>query len=460
MAADTATATDTYRFLEGNFAPVTEEVTLTDLPVDGSIPAALQGRYLRNGPNPVGADPAHHHWFVGDGMLHGIRLRDGRAEWYRNRWVRTPSISERLDEPPVPVDLTALGAGPANTNVVHHAGSIWALCELFEPFELSPDLDTVRSSNFGGLPAGMTAHPKFDPDTGDLHVMAYNFEAPYLRYHVIDPSGRITRADEVAVAGPVMVHDMGLTERYAIAFDLPVVFSMEAAIAGNTLPYLWDREYTPRVGLVPRAGAAADTIWVDLDEACFVYHPLNAYDDGDSVVIDLVVHPRAFDDPVHGDPAQGTPSLQRWTIGTADRSFRREIIDDRGQEFPRADERLATKRHRYGYAVGADLDAMGAGTTDEGTSLFKHDVVAGTSTVHEFGAGRVPSEFVFVPASDGAGEDEGWLVGYVSDHTTGTAAFEVLDATDLSAAPVARVDIPVRIPVGFHGNWIPDRALA
>src|SRR5262249_30649466 len=161
---------------------------------------------------------------------------------------------------------------------VHHAGSIWALCELFNPFEISPDLETVRSSNLGGLPAGMNAHPKFDPATGDLHVMAYSFEAPYLRYHVVDPDGRVTRSDEVDVAGPVMVHDMALTERYAVAFDLPVVFSMEAAMAGRTLPYLWDPGYTPRVGLVPRAGTSDDTIWVDLDEACFVYHPLNAYD--------------------------------------------------------------------------------------------------------------------------------------------------------------------------------------
>src|SRR5262249_26098067 len=109
-ATETTTDRDTYRFLEGNFAPVAEEVTLTDRRVEGQVPAALDGRYLRNGPNPMAADPAHHHWFIGDGMLHGVRLRDGKAEWYRNRWVRTPGISEALDEPAVPVDLTVLGA--------------------------------------------------------------------------------------------------------------------------------------------------------------------------------------------------------------------------------------------------------------------------------------------------------------------------------------------------------------
>src|SRR5262249_33093497 len=159
----------------------------------------------------------------------------------------------------------------------------------------------------------------------------------FLRYHVIDAGGALIRTEEVEVAGPVMVHDMGLTETYAIAFDLPVVFNMDAAMAGKSLPYRWDPEYTPRVGLLPRNGSGADTVWVDLDEACYVYHPMNAYDDGEGrVVMDLVVHPRAFDDPERGDPSQGDPSMQRWTIDPNLGKVGVEVIDERGQEFPRA----------------------------------------------------------------------------------------------------------------------------
>ena len=75
-------------YLAGNFGPVSEEITAFDLEVTGTIPDGLDGRLIRNGPNPRGeVDPAQHHWFVGDGMVHGLRLRDGRAEWYRNRFV-------------------------------------------------------------------------------------------------------------------------------------------------------------------------------------------------------------------------------------------------------------------------------------------------------------------------------------------------------------------------------------
>jgi carotenoid cleavage oxygenase len=456
----TTEQTETYAFLEGNFAPVREEVTITDLEVEGSLPTALDGRYLRTGPNPIAPDPGNHHWFIGDGMLHGVRLRGGTAEWYRNRWVRSPQIAEALGEEPPPItEGGVIGPGPGNTNIVHHAGSIWALTELCLPYEISPELDTKRNWNFGGeLPAGINAHPKFDPDTGELHVMAYSFVEPFLRYHVIDATGQLVRSEELTLGGPVMVHDMALTGRYAVAFDLPVVFNLDAAMAGKALPYRWDPEYTPRIGLLRRDGHGADTQWLELDEACYVYHPLNAYDDGGQVVIDLVVHPRAFDDAVHGDPSQGQPSMQRWTVDPSAGTVKREVVDDRGQEFPRADERLATRKHRFGYSAAVTIEAMGR--PDDGSTLLKYDMERGTVEEHRFAPGSVPSEFVFVPAHDGAGEDEGWLLGYVYDGATGTSALEVLDAHDVAAAPVARVKLPVRVPAGFHGNWIPDRALA
>lgn len=91
-------------FLSGNLAPVDVETTAFDLAVTGRIPAEMDGRYLRNGPNPMNdIDPQTHHWFIGDGMVHGLRLRDGKAEWYRNRWVRSAKIANALGEPVPPL---------------------------------------------------------------------------------------------------------------------------------------------------------------------------------------------------------------------------------------------------------------------------------------------------------------------------------------------------------------------
>ena len=76
-------------FRVGNYAPVFNELTTFDLPVGRAIPRELNGWYLRNGPSPRHATV---HWFRGDGMIHGVRLENGRAAWYRNRWVRTESF--------------------------------------------------------------------------------------------------------------------------------------------------------------------------------------------------------------------------------------------------------------------------------------------------------------------------------------------------------------------------------
>src|SRR5918997_927269 len=116
-------------YLAGNYAPVLREHMVTDLAVTGTIPAHLDGRYLRNGPNPIAeVDPDTYHWFTGDGMVHGVRLRDGKAEWYRNRWVRSTRVSEALGEPPAPGERHA-GMDTVNTNVIGHAGRTLALVE-------------------------------------------------------------------------------------------------------------------------------------------------------------------------------------------------------------------------------------------------------------------------------------------------------------------------------------------
>ena len=221
------------RYHQGNFAPVELEISAYDLDVEGALPPELAGRYVRTGPNPIDAHGPVDHWFVGDGMVHGVRLEDGRAKWYRNRYVQSAAASQWKGVPDVGGPSNGLD-GSGNTNVVHHAGRIVALNEVTMPYELTAELETVSRIDFGGpLPAGLTAHPKFDPDTGEMHVMAYFFTEPYLRYHVIDAAGRLIRTEEIDVGGPVMVHDMGLTESSVIVFDLPVCVRHGAGRRGS-----------------------------------------------------------------------------------------------------------------------------------------------------------------------------------------------------------------------------------
>lgn len=454
---------DAYLFVQANFGPVHEERTDTRLDVVGAIPPQLDGRYLRVGPNPIGPTGPAHHWFLGEGMVHGVRLGGGEAEWYRNRWVRSSAAQAALGEAnPVPRDEGGIYEGMGNTNVVHHAGQVLAITEGALPFVIGEELDTVRATNFGGpMPIGMNAHPKFDPDTNEMHSVSYAWFEPCAYYQVVSTDGRIVRSVPIDSAGPSMMHDMAMTDTRIVLFDLPVVFRMALVEQGRQLPYIWDPDYTPRVGLLSRTAGEDAVTWVELGESCYVYHPLNAHDLPDGrVVIDLVVHPRAFDDPLRGDPSQGDPTLHRWTIDPVAGSVRDEVIDAHPQEFPRADERLAGRAHRYGYSIGypSGFESIGS-IGDLVVPILKHDVVAGTTTEKVLGRGQTPSELVFVPAAPDSGEDEGWLVGYVHDQATDTSDLVILDAHDWSAEPVARVKLPVRVPAGFHGNWIPDAAL-
>ena len=430
--------------LRGNFAPVSTEVTSSDLPTVGGIPGALRGRYIRNGPNPkTGESP---HWFFGDGMLHGVELRDGRAVSYRNRWVRTRAFLEgaRTIQPDGTRDLTV---GVANTHVVAHAGRLLALVETSFPTEVTKDLETVGCFDFEGrLGTGMTAHPKICPTTGELHFFFYDFMAPFLTYHRADASGRLVQSEPIEVPGPTMIHDFAITERHVVFMDLPIVFDLELAMTGG-LPYRWSDDYGARLGVMPRGGRGSDVRWVEI-APCYVFHPLNAYEDDDgTIVMDVVRYPELWRPGTSAVPA---PALHRWRIDLGDNRVTETPLDERAVEFPRVDDRRNGLPYRYGYAVYTER-AIDEST---GTALIKYDLRTGASVVHDFGPGRVPAEPVFVPASPTAGEDEGWVLSYVYDGGRDGSDLVILDAADFTRKPVATISLPQRVPFGFHGSWI------
>jgi carotenoid cleavage dioxygenase len=444
---DTAPAATPNIFLTGAHAPMTEELTITDLPVTGTIPATLDGRYLRIGPNPMNADPGNYHWFAGDGMIHGLKLEGGRVLWYRNRWVRSEAVTTALGE--------ARTEGPrhlfdtVNTNILGFAGKTLGLVEAGStPVEIGETLETLRYTDFDGTLGGsFTAHPHVDPLTGEMHGICYDAMNPNaIRYVVVTPAGIARRNVEIPVEHGPMMHDSAITQRFAIILDLPVTFNLEAAMAGQSFPYRWNPAHQARIGLLPREGVAEDIIWAETDP-CYVFHVVNAFDDVDGrVILDVVVHETMFADSEAG-PDSKRSGFERWTIDPAARTVDRRVIDPTPQEFPRQDERRFGLPYRYAYTMAMTGAFLGAG-------LLKHDFETGARQFKDFGPNRHPGEFVFVPAHADAGEDEGWLIGLVIDLNDETSELVILDARDFEGAPVATVQLPHRIPPGFHGNWV------
>jgi carotenoid cleavage dioxygenase-like enzyme len=438
-------------WLQGNFAPVHHETEAFQLAVSGAIPPELDGLYVRNGSNPQsGTSP---HWFFGDGMVHGVRLRNGKAEWYRNRYVRTKLYVDDAGFG----DAGAPGGASTQSNVsaFTHAGRLLTSGEVGYPYELAADdLSTTQIYDFAGkLTTSCTAHPKIDPRTGNLHFFGYGFTPPYLTYHVADAQGRLVSSQVVPVERSTMIHDFAITEHDVVFWELPVVFDLAAATiwikdqSSGVFPYQWRPEVGARIGIMPLGGPASAIRWYEIDP-CYVFHGVNAFRRGTDVVLDVCRLTSMF------APKQtlgGDLSLRRWTVDTAAGTVHDEIVDPRGiGELPTRDPRRVGRRHRYGYFVQVRDNPD---TVDFG-GLVKRDYDHGTVEVWDPGPNVHAGEWLFVPTGSDLADDAGYLLTFDYDAGLDRSQLLIVDATAVRRGPVARVPLPQRVPYGFHGTWV------
>ena len=474
-------------FLEGNFAPVREEVTGEDLTVIGELPKELNGMYVRTGSNPQFDVIKGYHWFGGDGMLHGVRVKDGKAS-YRNRFVQTEAYKKE-NAAGRALWASSLGApefdnrhGPGrgntgNTAMVWHDGRLLALWEGGDPHHIStPGLETIGPYNYcGQLLHAFTAHPKVDNETGEMVFFGYNMmgmdmargqKAPFLSYSVAAKSGEIVHTTPIELPVGVMMHDFAITSNYSIFMNLPYTFSLERAMKGEQ-PFAWEPERGAHFGLLKRHAPGEQVRWFDADP-CYVFHTLNAFEDGDEVVLDACKMGKVDLGPLDSTTApkleamrsiansDSSPRLNRWRFNLATGGVKEEQIDDAVSDFPRVADTLVGKKARYGYTARFARESE----MPESDAVIKYDLHTGRNSTHYHGARRYGGEPVFVARESAVREDDGWLVTYVYDANTGGSEFVVITADALDAKPVARVMLSQRVPYGFHGAWVTSEQLA
>ncbi len=450
--------TDTPGFLAGHFLPVTEETTAIGLPVRGAIPTALSGRYFRNGHNPKeGINPGA--WFYGSGMIHGLRISGGRAEWYRNRWVKTPALTEGkpLFTEQGGIDLTASAAG---TSVIAHAGRILALQEVNLPFEMTPELETLGAYDFGGaLKTMMTAHPKICPRTGEMLFFGNSPLAPHLTYHVADAQGRLVHSEVLDGPGASIIHDFAITENHVIWFDPSVALDLGS---GLPFPYTWQDGYRARIGVMPRNRSKGGVRWIDVDPY-YALHFANAWEDAEGriVVEGPYFNHNAWNKAaafINGTAAHGASPADgcvrgQWRIDPKEGTAKVALLDDLTVEFPTINLGYTGRESRYSYAC------VFPGAGRRGCGIVKYDLRSGTRHLLSLPEGVMAGEPCFVPDPKGSAEDHGWLLTYVNDMRSDAAELWILDATRIEAGPVAAVELPVWVPAGVHGSWIDDLAI-
>lgn len=399
------------------------------LTVNGQIPSSLTGSFVRNGPNPI-FPPAPYHWFDGDGMVHKVELRSGNAI-YSNRFVQTEGF---LEEKAAEKSLYGgLMAGPpfkdaANISIIQHHGKTLATWEGGSPYEISAkDLATVGIYDFRKQwPWAFTAHPKLDPVSGNLFIFGYDTNPPFLRYCVLNPKGELIHSTEVNIPHPVMMHDFAITENFAVFLDLPLVFSPQGL--------KFDPALGARIGVLPKFGSGNEIRWFEIDP-CWVYHILNAYEDGDSLTL------RACR---RNDWPKTPASLHEWRVDLKQSRVVSLSLDTTPTEFPTVNPNFVGKRNRYGF-----LGREGKVQMD---GIIKYDFELGTNEVLSFGEGKSGGESFFVPDTTRSREDAGWLMNYIYDEKKDSSEFIIVDAENLEL--VASVPLPRRVPYGLHANWI------
>lgn len=460
-------------YLQGLYEPVADEQDAAATVVAGEIPTELRGMYVRNGPNPRFPPVGHYHWFDGDGMVHGVALTDAGPR-YVNRYVRGAAFAEEtkagaplwrgLMEPFDPTSLRSPDKDTANTDLLWWSGRLltsWYLGGT--PIRLStPRLETIGPETLGGtLTSNMGAHPKVDPRTGQLVFYDFSLlEPPFFQVGVANADGQLERVVPIELSGPRFFHDIAITENTTILLDLPMVWDVDKLRTGKRR-IRFDPESPARFGVLPRDATTDQTQWFEVP-ACYIYHTINAYEDGSEIVL----HACRVDNPMpkSREPTPDTrarleflelyPVLWEWRLDRSTGQARERQLDDAASEFPRInDDRLGVRtRHSYNPRVANEPTLLFDG-------IIKYDLTSGSGRAHDFGPDRFGDEPVFVARPGATEDDDGWLVTFVHDRREGTSELLIIDARNIEAEPVARIRLPVRAPIGFHAAWVPREGI-
>ncbi|KAL7258298.1 hypothetical protein ACSBR1_004426 [Camellia fascicularis] len=456
----------------------------------------LNGEFVRVGPNPKFTPVAGYHC-----MIHGLRIKDGKAT-YVSRYVRTSRLKQeeffggskfmkigdlkgffgllmvnmQMLRAKLKVLDVSYGTGTGNTALIYHHGKLLALSEADKPYVLKVledgDLQTLGMLDYDKrLAHSFTAHPKVDPFTGEMFTFGYSHTTPYITYRVISKDGFMHDPVPITIPEPIMMHDFAITENYAIFMDLPLFFKPKEMVKENKLIFTFDATKKACFGVLPRYAKDELLIkWFELPN-CFIFHNANAWEEGDEVVLITCRLENPDLDMVNGTVKEKLENFgnelyeMRFNMKTGLASQRK--LSAPAVDFPRVNESYTGRKQRFVYATTLDSIAKVTGIikfdlhAEPESGKTKLEVGGNIQGIFDLGPHRFGSEAIFVPRDPGitSEEDDGYLIFFVHDEVTGKSAVNVIDAKSMSADPVAVVELPHRVPYGFHAFFVAEQDL-
>jgi carotenoid cleavage dioxygenase-like enzyme len=454
------------------FAPVKLETNIepSALIIEGTIPADLAGVFVRNGPNPALSPEGRYHWFDGDGMLHAVRFQQGSAS-YTNRYIQTAGlVEEKATGKPVWRGIREAAnrqrreqpfKDTSNTDVKFHAGSLittWYLCGV--PYRIDPiTLQTLHADT--RFESKVSAHIKVDEQSGELMFFDYGIKKPFLTYGVMDSKGTKAHHVPIDLPGPRLPHDMAITQHYSILMDLPVFQDMDAARNGR-----WKTDWHPdlpaRFGVIARHGAGESIRWFEA-RSCYIYHSTNAWEEGREIVLEAFCYKRPFADYPEGATEfdkmmlnnRIAATLVRYRMHLDTGICTEEEIHPANGEFGMVDQALLGRPTRYVYGIGFDEHELPI----RFASLLKWDTAKRSTEAFDFQAHLCASEPQFARKPNPVAEDDGYVMVALENSQRQAGEVWIFDAQAISAGPLAKILLPVRLPAGFHGTWVREDQL-
>lgn len=474
---------DDHPYRSGPWRPQHTEWQAEDLDVEqGQLPSDLDGVYLRNTENPVHPARKSYHPFDGDGMVHVVGFRAGTA-FYRNRFIRTDGLlAEReaggplwaglAERPSLALRADGWGArgrmkDASSTDVVVHGGvALTSFYQCGDLYRLDPlSAQTLGKAHWGGrfpFEWGVSAHPKVDDATGELLFFNYGTEAPYLHYGVVGADDTLLHYVDVPLPGPRLPHDMAFTENYAILNDCPLFWDPQL-LAQGAYAARFHPELPTRLGVLPRRGGTDSIRWFEA-ESTYVLHWVNAYEDGEEIVLDGFFQgdPEPVDNGL-GDKWERAfrflaldrmqARLHRWRLNLATGLAKEEQLSDSITEFGMVNGGVAGRPYRYAYA------ASGKPGWFLFDGLVKHDLYTGAEERYRYGEGVYGSETAMAPRAGAGSEDDGYLITLTTDMAADASYCLVFDAARVADGPVCTLRLPERISSGTHATWAPGHSL-